>query len=228
MQANRKQQGGPEVESEATLFEHAQAGCEQSLNLLISRHEGLIHAVIQEQYLYGLPYEEALQAGRSALWRAILGYDRQRGTTFSTYAWVIIMRAVWKEVKQAQKEKSWVNWEEAWVDEAQEPGREHEGEALREMLVSMVSQLPERLQRVVYERHGWGGGEPATYREIGEGLGMSKQRAHQLHEEAIVRLRQPLLSYRLRSLCERHSVSDYEATAAETMRWLQRRGGRRS
>ena len=105
MQANRKQQGGPEVESEATLFERAQMGCRQSLNLLMSRHEGLIHAVIQEQYLYGLPYEEALQAGRSALWRAILGYERQRGTTFSTYAWVIIMRAVWKEVKRCKRRR---------------------------------------------------------------------------------------------------------------------------
>ncbi len=75
MQANRKQQGGPANESEATLFQHAQMGCRQSLNLLMSRHEGLIHTVIHEQYLYGLPYEEALQAGRSALWRAILGYE---------------------------------------------------------------------------------------------------------------------------------------------------------
>ena len=99
---------------------------------------------------------------------------------------------------------------------------------MREMMMDMVLQLPERQQRVVYERHGWGGEEPATYREIGEGLGMSKQRAHQLHEEALLRLRQPLLSYGLRSLCGRHSVSDYEATAADTARWLQRRGGRRS
>jgi len=55
MQANRKQQGGPAIEPEATLFQHAQGGCRQSLNLLMSRHEGLVHAVIHEQYLYGLP-----------------------------------------------------------------------------------------------------------------------------------------------------------------------------
>jgi len=192
----------------------------------MSRHEGLIHAVIHEQYLYGLPYEEALQAGRSALWRAIKGYEPQRETTFSTYAWVIIMRAVWGEVKGVQKGKEWVVLEEGWVDENQEPGREHEGEELRKMVVGMVAQLPERQQRIVYERYGCGGEEPATFREIGEGMGMSKQRAHQLHQEAILRLRQPAMSYGLRSLFGQHSVSDYEATAAETALWLQRRGGR--
>ena len=94
------------------------------------------------------------------------------------------------------------------------------------MLAGMVSQLPERQQRIVYERYGWGEEAPATFREIGEGLGMSKQRAHQLHQEALLRLRQPAMSYGLRSLFEQHSVRDYAATAAETTLWLQRRGGR--
>ena len=228
MEADTKQQGGPGKESQTTLFEQAQAGCRQSLNLLMSRHEGLIHAVIHEQYLYGLSYEEALQAGRSALWRAIMGYERQRGTTFSTYAWVIIMRAVWLEVKRVQKEKDWVVLEEKWVDEGQEPGREVEAEALSRLLMEMVGQLPVRQQGIVYARYGWGGEDPATFREIGAGLGVSKQRAHQLHQEAILRLRQPAMSYALRSQFEQHSVSGYEATASETAVWLQRRGGRLS
>jgi RNA polymerase sigma factor (sigma-70 family) len=228
MQTDRKQQGDPAKEPEATLFQQAQGGCRQSLNLLMSQHEGLVHAVIHKQYLYGLSYEEALQAGRSALWRAILGYEPQRGTTFATYAWVIIMRAVWLEVKRVQKEKRGIGYEERWVDETQDPSRHHEEEELREMVTAMVAQLPERLQRVVYERYGWGGEEPATFREIGEGLGMSKQRAHQLHQEALLRLRQPAMSYGLRSLFDQHHLSGYEATAAETDRWLQRRGGRLS
>ena len=38
---------------------------------------------------------------------------------------------------------------------------------MREMMMDMVSHLPERQQRIVYERYGWGGEEPATFREIG-------------------------------------------------------------
>jgi len=52
-----------------------------------------------------LAYEEALQAGRIGLWRAIPGYDPERGTAFSIYAWTAIMRSVWTAVKKAGKGK---------------------------------------------------------------------------------------------------------------------------
>ena len=223
MQSKKQGQGGPATGGETTLYGQAQSGCRQSLNLLMSRHEGLIHAVIQEQYLYGLPYEEALQAGRSALWQAIMGYEPERGTAFSSYAWVIIMRAVWAEVKAYQREERWEALVEVWEEEGQEPGRQWQEKELRGVVAGMVAQLPLRLQKVVYARYGWEGGRTHTFREIGEGLGVSRQRAHQLHQEAILRLRQPALSYEVRSLCSRHSVSDYEATAADTAVWLQRR-----
>ena len=169
MQAVTKQQGGPGKNSETTLFEQAQEGCRQSLNLLMSRHEGLAHAVIHKQYLYGLPYEEALQAGRSALWRAIMDYERQRGTTFSTYAWAIIMRAVWAEVKRVQKDKDCVVSEKTCVDEGQEPGRQHEAEEVKDVVAGMVAQLPQRLQGVVYARYGWGEGIRPPYGKLRAG-----------------------------------------------------------
>ncbi|MCP4423603.1 MAG: hypothetical protein GY803_03830 [Chloroflexi bacterium] len=52
----------------------------------MSQHKGLVYAVMRQQVLGELTYDEALQAGRTGLWRAILGYDPERGTTFATYA----------------------------------------------------------------------------------------------------------------------------------------------
>jgi DNA-directed RNA polymerase specialized sigma subunit len=75
-------------------IQKAQGGNTESLNELMQRHEGLVHLVVQRQALLTLPYEEALQAGRWGLWRAILGYDPGRGTTFATYAYKAIMRYV--------------------------------------------------------------------------------------------------------------------------------------
>jgi DNA-directed RNA polymerase sigma subunit (sigma70/sigma32) len=72
---------------EATQFIQAQAGCVGSLNQLMARHDGLVQAVVRQQVLGELPFEEALQAGRIGLWRAILGFDPERGFAFSTYAW---------------------------------------------------------------------------------------------------------------------------------------------
>ena len=79
-----KQASGFGVRPETTLFMKAQAGCAESLNALMEQHEGLVHLVVRRQWLLTLEYEEALQAGRRGLWRAVLGYDPERGIRFST------------------------------------------------------------------------------------------------------------------------------------------------
>jgi len=55
---------GPGAQSpEATLFAQAQAGCPESLNLLMECHDGLVQAVVRQQVLGELPFESP--AGRS-------------------------------------------------------------------------------------------------------------------------------------------------------------------
>ncbi len=84
---------------EATQFIQAQAGCAASLNQLMTCHDGLVQAVVRQQVLGELPFEEALQTGRIGLWRAILGFDPERGFAFSTYAWPSIKHHIWQAVK---------------------------------------------------------------------------------------------------------------------------------
>jgi hypothetical protein len=98
-----QEESGPGLPTEATLIEQAQAGCQESLNLLLLRHEGLVHLVVQRQWLCTLPYDQALQAGRQGLWRAILGFDLERKNRFSTYAYAAIMRQVWAAVKAERR-----------------------------------------------------------------------------------------------------------------------------
>lgn len=219
-------EGGPSPIAETTVWQQAQAGCRQSINVLMSRHDGLVHAVVRQQYLGDIPYEEALQAGRTGLWRAIKGYDRLRGTAFSTYAWTAIMRSVWAAVKAYQHESA---TEPQWPgldDDQQEPSRLWEREEVKATTQAAVARLPERLQRVLRARYGWEGRRPATFGQIGGQLGVSKQRAHQLHQEALIRLRHPALSYQLRGLLGKHRVSEYQASKEQTAAWLRRRGGR--
>jgi|GEM_PF-1400465 len=89
---------------EATRFTKAQAGCIESLNQLMARHNGLVQAVVRQQVLGGLPFEEALQAGRIGLWRALLGFDPAQGSAFSTCAWTCIKHHVWRAVKAHEGE----------------------------------------------------------------------------------------------------------------------------
>ena len=58
---------GPGRDPETTLFAQAQAGCRQSLNALMQQHEGLMHLVVQRQWLLTLPDEGAREAGRRCI-----------------------------------------------------------------------------------------------------------------------------------------------------------------
>lgn len=209
---------------EATQFIQAQAGCGESLNQLMACHDGLVQAVVRQQVLGELPFEEALQAGRIGLWRAILGFDPERGFAFSTYAWPCIKHRIWRAVKvYGRDDRTRVSFDSL---EVPDPAVVWERKAIQRALLSMVDRLPPRLAYVVVARYGLEGHTPFLYRQIGAALGLTKQRAHQLHTEALVRLRHPALSYRLRSLLDRHTLADYEQAHEEARRWLHRRGGR--
>jgi RNA polymerase sigma factor (sigma-70 family) len=209
---------------EATQFIQAQAGCSESLSQLMARHDGLVQAVVRQQVLGDLPFEEALQAGRIGLWRAILGFDPERGFAFSTYAWPCIKHRIWRAVKAyGQVDRIQIPLDSL---EMTDPAVIWEGKAIQRALLSTVDRLPPRLAYVVVARYGLQGHTPFLYRQIGAALGLTKQRAHQLHTEALVRLRHPAFSYRLRSLLDRHTLADYEQADEEAQRWLHQRGGR--
>jgi RNA polymerase sigma factor (sigma-70 family) len=188
----------------------------------MARHDGLVQAVVRQQVLGELPFEEALQAGRIGLWRAILGFDPERGFAFSTYAWPSIKHRIWRAVKAYGR----VDRTPFAALEAPDPAVVWEGKAIGRALLATVDRLPRRLAYVVVARYGLKGHTPFLYRQIGAALGLTKQRAHQLHTEALVRLRHPGSSYRLRSLLDRHTLADYERADKEAQRWLHQRGGR--
>jgi RNA polymerase sigma factor (sigma-70 family) len=197
----------------------------------MAAHEGLVHAVVRKQVLGQLPFAEALQAGRIGLWRAILGFDPERGHAFSTYAWTSIMHHVWREVKLAERAhwqttKHWpLDEDSCSVPKATDPAQFWEASVVHCALWDLVARLPERLRIVVVARYGLTGQRRAFYPRIGATLHVSAERARQLHTEALIWLRQPAHSQQLRSLLGRHTLADYEAVEAETQRWLRWRGG---
>jgi len=222
----RSKMGDPGLPAEIPLFERAQAGCQRSLDQLMRRHEGLVQAVVRQQFLGDLPFAEALHAGRIGLWRAILGFDPQRGLAFSTYAWPAIMRHVWQAVKTQTRELPLLpDLDLAWCPTT-DPVILTEAAVVQDALQHLLQRLPEHLRRVVVAYYGLQGDPPASYRQLGARLGLSHERVRQLHIEALVWLRHPAHSQALRTLLHRHTVADYEAADALAQRWLQKRGGR--
>lgn len=211
--------------TEAPLFRQAQTGCCHSLNALMTRHDGLVHAVVRRQVLGDLPYPEALHAGRIGLWRAIWGFDFSRGVAFSTYAWPAIMRHVWRAVK-AHAQSLPVTDNEPPPLQASDPALLWEATVIQQALHDLVQRLPHRLRFIIQARYGLEGLSPLTYRQIGAALGLTGERARQLHTEALVWLRHPAHSYTLRTLLECHTLADYQAAEDLAYAWLRRRAGR--
>ena len=224
---------GPGTPTGAALFRQAQAGCRESLARLMAAHEKLVHAVVRKQVLGDLPFAEALQAGRIGLWHAILGFDPQRGTAFSTYAWTCIMHRVWREVKLAERAQGQaakhlpLTEATSCAGEGRDPARDWEALAVYSALWGLIARLPQRLRIVVVARYELTGHPQVFYAQIGAALGVSGERARQLHTEALIWLRQPAHSQQVRSLLGRHTLTDYEVVEVETQRWLRWRGGRR-
>ncbi len=122
----------------------------------MAAHEGLVHAVVRKQVLGDLPFAEALQAGRIGLWHAILGFDPEQRTAFSTYAWTSIMHQVWREVKLAERAPCRA-MEHLDLDEASssaagttDPAQAWEADAIRSAFWDLLARLPERLRIVVW------------------------------------------------------------------------------
>jgi RNA polymerase sigma factor (sigma-70 family) len=185
-------------------------------------HERLVHWVVHQQWLGELSYSAAGQAGRLALWRAIQGYDPQRGVAFSSYAVPAIRRAVWRAVAKAQplvREQLWAQPPQATV----EPETVVTSRLVAAGVRSLVAQLPERLRMVIVAHYGLAEAPPQTFAAIGQVLGVTRQRAHQLHAEALLWLAHPAYSLALRQLLERNTAADYRAFLAQQRRWLRRR-----
>jgi RNA polymerase sigma factor (sigma-70 family) len=187
----------------------------QAVELAMGQHDGLVHAFIQRQGGGDISYEEALQAGRIGLWRAIEGYDPTRGTAFSTYAWVAIYRHVHRRANELNRDTH-VEVREmsaAWV--LPDPVEALERKMIIHALHDLVNQLPQQMRRIVIGRYGLGMQPLRTLNELGEQLGLSGERVRQLQQEALAWLRHPAHSWRLRQLVGKNTAADYRQALAQ-------------
>ena len=171
-------------------YVHAQQGCERCLEELLCAHEPLVKWTVSRQWRGGVAWADLEQEGRIALWQAILGYDVERGTAFSSYAVVAIERRIWRVVRVASREGS-LQWREGGQGPsaaAQWGWAEQQGQVM-----ALVERLPQRLQRIVVDAYGLGAEPALSLAAIGRELGVSRERIRQLRNDALVHLRLQVL-----------------------------------
>jgi len=137
------------------------------------------------------------------------------------------MRYIWQAVKARQRFGKWVETDGGLgTGSVESLSAVWEAQQVRQALAELVRRLPNRLRYVVIARYGLDGRGPDTYAKIGAALGLTGERARQLHTEALVWLRHAAHGYTLRSLLERHTLTDYAYADELAQRWLRWRGGR--
>lgn len=211
---------------ETASFECAQSGCAECTHKLMKQHNYLVYLVVRSQYPGGVEYADLSQEGRIGLWKAILHYRPEVGSKFWGYASVAIRRHVWRAVKREGKKPGWEEEKRRGDSLAKVIERwqeEQVGEALREELAC----LPERMQQVIEQAYGLNGQAPMKLAEIGRQMGLTGERIRQIRNEALVVLRLPALSMRLRGLCEEDSCQAYREARRTNDAWLRQRRGRR-
>ncbi len=76
-------------------------------------------------------------------------------------------------------------------DKAKSPSEEMDKKDLSEKLLKILEELPPREATVLKHRYGLFDGEKHTLREVGDKLGVTRERARQIENQAIRRLRSP-------------------------------------
>lgn len=219
------------------IFTCAQAGCQACLEALLAHHEGLVHTILRRQWRCEMPYSDLLQEGRIGLWRAILRFDPGRGIAFSSYAWKAIERRLWRAVFLERRQSGRGVGQEgrsATCLRSVSPNPlsiAEEGlwwEQVCTTLRAMVKRLPERQQVVVVVTYGVDGEPRRSLAAVGHWYGVSRETIRVWRNEALVQLRMPLFSARLRELCEQNHRAAYVQARALNRAWLGRRWRRES
>jgi RNA polymerase sigma factor (sigma-70 family) len=178
----------------------------------LAQHEGLVRWVVRRQWLGDLSVQDALHEGRIGLWAALRHYDPQRGSAFSTYAVVAIAHAVWRAVVLERRYAGSLSTPAALCAEYE--SESSDDPQVHAVLRALWSQLPARLRQIVVAHHGLDGHPGQSFAAIGAVLGVSRQRVHQLHSQAMVWLAHPERSLALRRLVGRCRRQDYQRTLA--------------
>lgn len=218
---HQKGQEGP------AAFGCAQSRCRECQDTLVRQHEGLVHVVLGRQRRGDVPYEDLVQEGRIGLWQAVLHFDPQQGTAFSTYAGVAIERRIWRAVKRANRPQGWMPRPEA-LNPAEIAEEEVWWGQVKEALGETVARLPDRLRQVICAAYGLEGNAPCTLAAIGREYGVTREMARYWHNKALLLLRVAAFSAQLRSLCGQDSRAAYGRARALNRAWMrQRRSYRR-
>ncbi len=184
--------------SDEEMVKVARGGNAQAVELLMRRHNGLLHRVIQRFRIPGYEYSDLEQLGRLGLLRAIEQFDAAQGCRFSTLATLCILSPLNHAWTSASRKARGGGETEISLDallpvsvdgeamdllslqgDERTPGPERvilKRDECRRMVAAIQTQVTHPLAPLVIERLALGDG----LAEIGRQVGVSRQALEQL------------------------------------------------
>jgi len=157
-------------------------------NQLVSRLGFLVHSKIRAHK--GSPfYDDLLQEGRIGIMRALEDFRPERGKNFFMFATWHIQTRVRRFLMRETRRRETPVGDALMAESAPEVRDELEAREGKSAIMRALSFLPDSDRRVLVMRFGFDGEEPRTFQQIGNALGISKQRAQQIEAGALQRLR---------------------------------------
>lgn len=169
----------------------------ETKNQIIRANLRLVVSIAKRHVGPAEDFFELVSDGNMSLIRAVEKFDFARGNKFSTYAsWAIMKnyaRSIPDELRHRDRFRT--STDEMFAATRDQRSDEYEQElaqAQREAQIGRIlGRLDEREQRIIRRRFGLGPGqEPLTLKEVGEEMGVTKERVRQIEARALSKLRQ--------------------------------------
>jgi RNA polymerase sigma factor (sigma-70 family) len=166
-------------------------------NQIVQANLRLVVSVARKHLRPNLSLMELISDGNITLMRAVESFDVHKGNRFSTYATFALMKGFARSVPEMLAGQRHASGSEDHQQRLAElPDSRHHGRedrlTTREEVDHLLSRLDERERRVVLAHFGLNHETdgPATYEQVGQRLGLSKQRVRQIEQTALAKLRE--------------------------------------
>lgn len=169
---------------------------------LVEANRRLVLAVASKFVSPRFDHQELAAEGMIPLLRAVELFDADRGFRFSTYATLAIIKHLTRYV---QRERTRRDRFQTGRDETVEVLADHRGSEsdsapliqAEASLHRLIRRLNHREQRVLKARFGLGGHSPQTLSQLGQQMGITKERVRQIEIAARSKLRKLAIADRL-------------------------------
>ena len=197
------------LDKETAMLEAARSGNEESLNLIIKHYEPEVRMIACKYFLPRADYDDLIQEGRIAIYRAVLSYDTHLDIPFLHFLRMVIKRKLIDSLRKYTRQKH-VNLNDAYslnnvlseseetsfislLSNAEDPATMViANDEARSMIHGLNKDLS-NLERLVFEHYFIQG---FKQREVSERLGLPPKSL----DNAIQRIKRKTLQYRSRQL----------------------------